>query len=159
MTAVREIRRGRADDIPALIDILWRGVHEGAAPRYSAQQCRAWMPVRPTPEGFAIRLAGQAVFVAELDGVPTGFMTLRGDGCVDFAYVVPEARGTGTADALLAMLVNHARISGIGTLTARASDMARPFFARHGWTTIAPAPQVRDDVTIPATDMTLPLAA
>ena len=39
MMAVREIRRGRADDIPALTDILWRGMHEDVVPRYSAQQC------------------------------------------------------------------------------------------------------------------------
>lgn len=159
MIGGREIRRGAAEDIPVLIEILWRGVHEGAAPRYSAQQRRAWMPERPTPRAYAERLAGQMVFVAEQDGAPIGFMTLRTDGYLDFAYVVPEARGTGTADTLLAMLVNHAHINGMTTLTARASDMARPFFARHGWTVTRPAPQLRDGVTIPATDMVLPLAA
>lgn len=159
MTTPLEIRRGKPGDIPALIEILWRGVHEGAAPRYSTQQRAAWMPRRPSPADYADRLAGQVVFVAEQDGSPTGFMTLRADGYLDLAYVMPEARGNGTADALLAVLLNHARVSGLIALTARASDMARPFFIRHGWQATGPAPQVRDGVTIPATDMILPLAA
>ncbi|WP_298434123.1 GNAT family N-acetyltransferase [uncultured Jannaschia sp.] len=148
-----EIREGRAADLPALIEIFWRGVHEGAAPRYDDAERVAWLPARPDVAAFAQRLADQTVRVAERDGAPVGFMTLRGDGYLDLAYVAPEERGQGTADALLAVLENGARAAGHTRLTARASDLARPFLARLGWTVVAPAPQVRDGVTIRATDM------
>ncbi|MGB3554654.1 MAG: GNAT family N-acetyltransferase [Jannaschia sp.] len=150
---MREVRRGIPEDIAALTDILWRGVHEGAAPRYTAEQRRAWLPERPTPEAFADRLAGQTIWVAEEAGRLTGFITLRDDGYLDFAYVLPEMRGTGTADSLLTVLENHAAARGLDRLTVRASDMARPFLVRRGWHVTAPEPQVREDVTMPATEM------
>ncbi|MEO0859828.1 MAG: GNAT family N-acetyltransferase [Pseudomonadota bacterium] len=150
---MREVRRGMSADIPAVIEVVWRGVHEGAAPRYSAAQRQAWLPSRPSGADYAARLTGQRVWVATEDGVLTGFVTLRPDGYLDFAYVLPEMRGTGTADALLAMLENHARARALPRLFTRASDMARPFFARHGWTVIGPAPQTRAGLVLPATDM------
>ncbi|WP_179380615.1 GNAT family N-acetyltransferase [Jannaschia marina] len=155
----REIRRGRPSDLPAIIDVFWRGVHEGAAPRYSEAERRAWLPARPEPETFGRRLAGQAVFVAEEAGRVSGFMTLAPDGLLDFAYVLPEARRSGTADDLLAIVLNHAAAEGLPALRTRASDMARPFFARHGWQVTRPAPQCREGVVISATEMELPLAA
>ena len=83
----------------------------------------------------------------------TGFVSLRPDGLLDFAYVLPEMRRTGTAAALLAVLEAHAAARGFERLSTRASDMARPFFARHGWRVEGPAPQDRDGTTVPATDM------
>ncbi|WP_167766862.1 GNAT family N-acetyltransferase [Jannaschia formosa] len=145
--------------MPAIVEILWRGVREGAAPRYDAAQRAAWLPQRPEPDAFAERISGQTVWVAEEAGQVTGFVTLRADGYLDFAHVLPEQRGTGTADALLAMLENHAAAQGLRRLTVRASDMARPFLARHGWTVVAPAPQMRDGIVIPATEMARALTA
>ena len=154
----REIRRGVSADWPALAEIFWRSVHEGAAPRYDAAQRAAWLPDRPAPEDMAARLADQIVWVAEEGGRVTGFVTLRRDGTLDLAYVLPEARGTGAAAALLVVLENHAAATGLRRLTVRASDMARPFLARHGWEVVAPAPQTWAGVVIPATDMARTLA-
>lgn len=154
---MREIRRGRPDDLPALIDIFWRGVHEGAAPRYTQAQRRAWLPLRPEPDVWVARLAGQNVFLGVEAGRRTGFLTLTTDGYLDFAYVLPEVRGTGTADALLALLMNQAQVRGLRRLTTRASDMARPFFLRHGWGIIGPDPQIRDGLTLSSTRMALSL--
>lgn len=154
---MREIRRGHPDDLRDLIDVFWRGVHEGAAPRYTRAQRRAWLPYRPDPDVWATRLAGQDVFQAEEDGTRTGFLTLTPEGYLDFAYVLPEVRGTGTADALLALLMNHAQVRGLRRLTTRASDMARPFFLRHGWDIIGPDPQIRDGLTLSSTRMALSL--
>lgn len=154
---MREIRRGGAADLPVLADIFWRGVHDGAAPKYTPAQRHAWLPDRPHGDGWTARLAGQAIFVATQDGTHTGFMTLKPDGYLDFAYVLPDARGTGTADALLAVLMNHAAVTGTLDLKTRASDMARPVFARNGWHAVGPAPQMRQGVVITATDMAMSL--
>lgn len=153
MTGFREVRRGQPGDAAALADVFYRAVHEGAAPKYSAVERKAWAPERPSPEAFADRLAPQSVFVATEDDAPIGFMTLRDDGLVDLAYVLPEQRGTGTATGLLAMLQNHATARGFGALTTRASEMARPFFLRHGWRVLRPATQERDGVVLSAVDM------
>ncbi|MEM7488117.1 MAG: GNAT family N-acetyltransferase [Pseudomonadota bacterium] len=148
-----EVRRGGPADIPDLTGILWRGIHEGAAPRYSAAQRRAWLPEPLSSDAYAARLAGQALFVATRDGAPVGFMTLRADGYLDYAHVLPEERGRGTADALLAMVENHARAQGLARLTVRASEMARPFLARHGWQATGDATTIRDGVALPSTHM------
>ncbi|WGH79090.1 GNAT family N-acetyltransferase [Jannaschia ovalis] len=151
------VRRGGAADAVALARIFWRAVHEGAAPRYDAAQRAAWLPAPPAPAAFADRLAPQAVVVADGRDDPIGFMTLGPSGHLDPAYVLPEWRGTGLADALLAVLLNHAATAGLTRLTTRASDMARPFFARHGWQVVAPAPRIRAGVVLPATDMAFDL--
>ncbi|MEM7640968.1 MAG: GNAT family N-acetyltransferase [Pseudomonadota bacterium] len=149
-----EVRADGVSDIPALIRIFWRGVHEGAAPKYSETQRRVWLPEPPTPEAYGARLAGQIVFVAARDAEPVGFMTLRpADGLLDFAYVLPEERGQGTADILLAMVENHALALGPPRLTTRASDMARPFFVRNGWRVTGDATVTRAGVAIPSTHM------
>ncbi|MEM8822636.1 MAG: GNAT family N-acetyltransferase [Pseudomonadota bacterium] len=148
-----EVRRGNMSDVPALIDIFWCGVHEGAAPKYGPAQRRAWLPARPTSEAYAARLAGQTIFIAERGGTPVGFMTVSQNGLLDFAYVLPAERGQGTADILLAMVENHARASDIGRLTTRASDMARPFLARWGWRVTGDATVMRNGIAIPSTHM------
>lgn len=153
MTLLLEIRRAGAGDLPALAQVFWLSVHQGAAPKYSAAQRAAWLPARPDPAEWAALLAPQVVFVSQVAGSLTGFMTLCDDGRLDLAYVLPEVCGNGTADALLAMVQNHALASGMTCLTARASDMARPLFLRSGWTVVRPAPQVRGGVDIPATEM------
>ncbi|MEM8851596.1 MAG: GNAT family N-acetyltransferase [Pseudomonadota bacterium] len=154
-----EIRRGGPADSAALAGIFWSGVRDGAAPRYSADQRRAWLPERPSADRFADRLADQAIFVAERNGVAVGFMTLRADGYLDFAYVLPDERGQGTAAALLAVLENHAHISGLSRLTVRASDMARPFLARRGWQVTSDATVMRDGIALPSTHMVRDLSA
>ena len=159
MTLRRDVRRAVDEDIPGIVEVFWQGVHVGAAPIYDAAQRAAWLPVAPAPHAFAARLAGQTVRVAVEGGRIAGFMTLRADGYLDFAYVRPEARGTGTADALHAAILNAAAVAGLTELTARASDLARPFLARRGWHVVAPAPQTRDGTIIPATDMARHLVA
>ena len=155
---MREVRAAAPSDWEAIADIFWRGVSEGAAPRYDVAQRAAWLPERPDAAAFAARLAGQRVWVS-VDGEPSGFASLTADGYLDFLYVLPEHRGDGTAAALLAVVVNAALAAGLTRLTVRASDMARPFLARHGWHVVAPAPQTRGGVTLPATDMALTLSA
>ena len=148
-----EIRSVRPGDLPALIEVFWRGVHEGAAPRYDADQRHAWLPERPSEIVFADRLDGQDVLVGEVAGVPAGFATCTAAGNLDLLFVAPEARRSGLAAALLTAIENRARAAGLTRLDTRASDMARPFLARHGWQVVAPAPQVRDGICLSATDM------
>ena len=113
--------------------VFFCSVREGAAPKYSEEQRRAWCPSEPDPETFAKRLDGLTSFVAVRAGKIVGFMSLRGDGYLDFAFVMPAERGRGVADHLWAMVLNEALVEGMDNLSTQASTLARSFFARHGW--------------------------
>jgi putative acetyltransferase len=51
-------------------------------------------------------------------------------------YVVPQRRGSGAADAIMAALVEHARRHGVGVLRLETGDQqhaALGFYRRHGF--------------------------
>lgn len=108
-------------------------MHEGAVAAYTAKERAAWAPDPAPPPDWGARLGGQVTRVAIRKAAIRGFMTLGHDGHLDLAYVLPEERGQGTADALLAALEEVARARGMRWLTTEASLVARPFFERHGW--------------------------
>ena len=60
-------------------------------------------------------------------------MTLKADGCIDLAYVAPDAIGQGVAKALYDAILAEAVAVGIPRLHAEASHLARAFFERQGW--------------------------
>ncbi|MCV2869748.1 GNAT family N-acetyltransferase [Defluviimonas sp. WL0002] len=131
MTSVRAYR---PEDRAAKARVFFRAVHEGAAQFYDPAQRAAWAP-SPEPDwNEPDRQMDQWCWVAETDGALTGFMSLERDGYLDMAFVVPEAMGTGVAQALYRTLEDHARQNGLRRLTVRASHLARHFFEKQGWT-------------------------
>jgi putative acetyltransferase len=128
------VRRFRSGEAAAVYTVFRRAVHEGAAAHYSDEQRRAWAPAEELPESWPGWLARERTWVAEQDGEIVGFMLLQDDGLLDMAFVLPEWRGRGVADALLGAVLSEARRLGLGRLRTEASLLARPFFLRHGWT-------------------------
>lgn len=137
MGSALHIRVADPADAAALAHIFYRGVHEGAAPAYTPEQRHAWAPKKPDAAGFLKRLDGLITIVAERDTVIQGFMSLRLDGYLDFAYVLPDARGSDVADTLYDAILAEAKRLGLTRLTSEASYLARSFFTRHGWYTDA----------------------
>lgn len=131
------IRRFAPADAGPLADLFFDAVRIGAAPKYPAEVLAAWAPERPTAEGFGQRLAGLETFVATDEHGAAGFFSVRGDGYLDLAFVRPDCRGTGVADALHAAVLSWAKGQGLGQLHVEASRMARPFFLRMGWQMVA----------------------
>lgn len=131
------IRRSVPADAGPLAVLFFDAVRIGAAPKYPAEVLAAWAPERPTAEDFAQRLAGLETFVATDDRGAAGFFSVRGDGYLDLAFVRPDCRGTGVADALHAAVLDWARTQALPRLDVEASRMARPFFLRMGWQMIA----------------------
>lgn len=129
-----ELRNATADDVVALADVFFRAVREGALGPYSETECAAWAPIRPTPEYWGKRLDPLDTIVAERDGIIEGFMAWNtDDGDLDLAFVLPEMRGKGVANAIYAIVENRARSLGVTRLHAHASHLAKPFFLRQGW--------------------------
>ena len=151
---MREIRDAVASDAAALAEIFYLAVHEGAATQYSPAERRAWCPSRPDPDRFWEGVRDQTILVAVTRAGAQGFMTLTGWGHLHMAFVRPEQRGTGLAGDLLAVLENRARAAGHARLTVRASHLARPFLARHGWQAGEPVTHMRDGVALCSTQMT-----
>ena len=66
-------------------------------------------------------------------GKIVGFFTMGTDGHIDFAYVLPNEMGKGTAGALYEACETKARAMGLPLMTTDASHLARRFFEKHGW--------------------------
>lgn len=129
------IRRFRSDDSAPLRTIFRRAVLEGAAAHYTPAQLHAWADA-PNAAGpcWEDRLGQHITVVADSPDGPTGFMTLGRDGYLDLAFVLPEATGTGVADALHDRILAEAAQLGLTRLSTEASLRAEGFFTRMGWT-------------------------
>lgn len=128
-----EYRPYEPRDAVACAQIFFRAVREGAAGAYNAAERQAWAAQVPDTDRWHARLAAQTCFVAQNGEDVVGFMSLRPDGYLDLAFVLPEQMGKGTAHGLYALIVNAALVQGIERLHTQASHLARPFFARQGW--------------------------
>ena len=129
-----QLRDATVDDTDALAGVFFRAVREGALGPYSDAECTAWAPMRPTAEYWAKRISGLDVVVAERGSTVLGFMSWNtGDGDLDQAFVLPEVRGQGVANAIYAVIENRARSRKVARLHTYASHLAKPFFLRQGW--------------------------
>jgi putative acetyltransferase len=81
-------------DYDALADIVFDAVRNGPS-KYTESQSAAWVPERRGGEEWAARLEGQVIAIARDETRFVGFMTLAPQGYIDFAFIRPEAQGTG----------------------------------------------------------------
>ncbi len=124
------------EDVPATAQIFYDAVHQGTRDFYDDSQRHAWASEVPDLERWLARLRPQTVLVAEADTRIVGFMTLTKDGCIDLAFVAPDAMGRGVATRLYEELVCVAKANGLARLWTDASHLARGFFERAGWTLV-----------------------
>lgn len=127
------IRPYRASDRAACRQVYQRAVREGAAGFYDAAQREAWAPEVPADPDRLDKLRHQLTWVAEDDGIITGFMSMTRSGHLDMAFVLPEVMGKGHAAALHDKIVSQARGLGLARLTVHASEYSRRFLGRRGW--------------------------
>jgi putative acetyltransferase len=111
-------------------------VREVALSDYTADQVRAWAPRAPLPEQERRRSGdGRIVLVAaDTSDRPVAFIDLEPDGHIDRLFCAPEAAGQGIASRLYEEVEAAARARGIGMLFTEASELARRFFERKGFT-------------------------
>lgn len=80
---------------------------------------------------------GRAVFVAVGTGdSPVAFIELERDGHIDFLYCHPDVAGSGVGKALFDRLEEAALADGLSRLYVEASEAARRFFLKEGFTLI-----------------------
>ena len=144
------IRSAVPEDFPALAEVFFAAVREGALGLYSEEQCRAWCPKLPSGPAWAERL-GQAdiLLVAEVDNAVAGYMSLiTATGYLDMAFVRPRFQRQGVASALHSVLEGRARALGLTRLDTEASLLAEPVFLRLGWQVIKRQDVVRRGVSL-----------
>jgi putative acetyltransferase len=121
-------------DAPFLAEILRASIEDLTADDYSVEQQEAWASVADDEEEFAARLASELTLVATFGGAAVGFAALADNTRIDMLYVHPTAAGQGAGAMLCDALEKLAGARGAKELTVDASDTARGFFEKRGYT-------------------------
>lgn len=142
------IRPFREEDVQATAAVFFKAVRDGTKDHYTEEQRTAWAPKLPPDDVWHTRLTGQTVFVAEIDGIVVGFMSLTESGLIDLAFVHPDYMRRGISDALYKAILAIAKSRGLTTLATEASHPARRFFERHDWQVEAEQSLVRNGTAL-----------
>jgi putative acetyltransferase len=147
------------DDVPLLAEIFRAAVEELTADDYSEAQQEAWASTADDEEEFGAKLASGLTLVATFGGAAVGFASLANNTRIDMLYVHPAASGRGAGAMLCDALEKLAAARGSKELTVDASDAARGFFEKRGFSA-----QSRNTVSVAGewvadTTMKKPLAA
>ena len=146
-------------DVPLLADIFRASIEQLAADDYSEAQQEAWMAAADDEEEFGARLAAELTLVATHAGAAIAFAALADNARIDMLYVHPAAAGQGAAAMLCDALEKLAAARGTTELTVDASDSARGFFERRGFTAKTRNTVALGGEWLANTTMTKPLAA
>jgi putative acetyltransferase len=133
------IRPYRVEDAEALAELFQRSVAQIGPQDYAPEQVEAWAALAPSPAQIATHSRDGRTTLVAADGMdrPLAFGDLEPDGHIAYLYCAPEAAGTGVTAALYERLEQLARERGIKRLYAEASEAARRFFLKQGFTVLA----------------------
>lgn len=139
------IRAYRPDDAVAIAALTLAAIRTTAAAAYSPAQTAAWAArysVQRLLDGAA---KGDVILVvADAADRAIAYTVLEAGGHIDMLYCHPDHTGQGHGARLLAAAEEAARAQGFTRLFAEASELARPVFARAGYSLLQ-----RRDFTIP----------
>jgi putative acetyltransferase len=120
-------------DVPLLAEIFRAAIEELAADDYSETQQEAWASIADNEEAFGVKLARELTLVATYGGAAIGFASLADNRRIDMLYVHPAAAGQGAGAILCDALEKLAGARGAKEITVDASDTARGFFEKRGY--------------------------
>jgi putative acetyltransferase len=120
-------------DVPLLAEIFRAAIEELAADDYSETQQEAWASTADDEEAFGAKLANELTLVATYGGAAVGFAALTDNRRIDMLYVHPAAAGQGAGAMLCDALEKLAGARGAKDITVDASDAARGFFEKRGY--------------------------
>ena len=132
MSDTIQLRPATATDYDTLGELMYDAIHNGPS-QYTDAQSQAWMPVPRRGPDWHARLAKQHVILAVQGHEVLGFMSIEPGGYVDFAYIRPQAQGSGLFRRLFAAITEWASAAGATQLSTHASLMAQPAFAAMGF--------------------------
>jgi putative acetyltransferase len=130
-------------DVPLLAEIFRAAIEELTAEDYNEAQQEAWASAADNDEAFGAKLAHELTLVATYGGAAVGFAALADNRRIDMLYVHPAACGQGAGAMLCDALEKLAAARGSKEITVDASDAARGFFEKQGF-----SPQSRNTVSL-----------
>ena len=132
------IRPYRDADAAGLAIVFERSVRAIASRDYSPAQIEAWIGTEPREARFREKMGdGRRCWVAvDTTGRVTAFVDLEADGHIDFLFTDPDVAGRGVTTALLEVLEQAARDDGVPRLYVEASEPARRFFLKRGYSVV-----------------------
>ncbi|MEY3634554.1 MAG: putative N-acetyltransferase YafP [Pseudomonadota bacterium] len=119
-------------DYAELADVIFDAVRNGPS-LYTEAQRAAWMPERRSGAEWVSRLVAKDILLGRDGNRILGFMSIERGGYIDFAYIRPEAQGTGLFRRLFNGVEVHARATHEVRLWVHASLRAQPAFAAVGF--------------------------
>ena len=122
-------------DAAELADVIFDAVRNGPS-KYTPAQRAAWVPERRRGAEWESRLAAKDIAIGRDRIRILGFMTIEGGGYIDFAFIRPEAQGSGLFRRLFDMVQERARAADEARLWVHASLMAQPAFAAVGFSVV-----------------------
>jgi putative acetyltransferase len=146
-------------DVPLLAEIFRASIEDLTADDYSAAQQEAWASAADDEEEFGVKLAAELTLVATYEGSAIGFAALADNRRIDMLYVHPAAAGQGAGTMLCDALEKLAAARGAEELSVDASDTARSFFQKRGFTAQQRNTRPLGDEWLANTTMTKPLGA
>lgn len=119
-------------DAAELADVIFDAVRNGPS-RYTDAQRMAWMPERRSGPEWEARLSAKHIAIGRDENRIIGLMSIEPGGYIDFAFIRPEAQGSGLFRALFNKVEAYARAQSEPRLWVHASLMAEPAFANMGF--------------------------
>ena len=122
-------------DATELADVIFDAVRNGPS-KYTDAQRAAWVPERRRGVEWESRLAAKDIAIGRDADRIIGFMSIEGGGYIDFAFIRPDAQGSGLFRRLFDMVEAHARAANEARLWVHASLMAQPAFTAVGFSVV-----------------------
>ena len=122
-------------DAAALADVMFDAVRNGPS-KYTDAQRAAWVPERRSGAEWETRLAAKDIIIGRDATRILGFMSIEDGGYIDFAFIRPEAQGSGLFRRLFELVQERARAANEPRLWVHASLMAQPAFAAVGFSVV-----------------------
>ena len=120
-------------DVPLLAEIFRASIEELTADDYSEAQQEAWASAADDEEEFGAKLAGELTLVATFGGAAVGFRLARRQYAHRHALCASGRGRAGGGAMLCDALEKLAAARGAKELTVDASDTARGFFEKRGY--------------------------
>ncbi|CAM3297614.1 GNAT family N-acetyltransferase [Thalassospira profundimaris] len=132
------IRPFADSDAKALVEIYRHSVTEIGPNAYNPEQVAVWAKLLPTPERFIeIMTDGRFSLVAvDNNDQVVAFGDVEADGHIGFLYALPDFAGKGIVTKLYDALEAHARKQDIGKLYSEASEFAKSFLLKQGFSVV-----------------------
>jgi putative acetyltransferase len=123
-------------DLEGLLAIYKETIDHTCVDDYDADQRNAWKQGTENRVRWTDAIDMQYFIVAEVDGNPAGFGSLKDGAYIDFLYTSKNYLRKGIAQTIYDQLENMARSCGSKHLTADVSKTARLFFEKQGFVVV-----------------------